>query len=231
MIDLSQFERQRYSQNGEDGVVARILDAIETTDRVCLEIGGGDGVTNNSHALREDGWRVIAVDAVHENRAIGLYRETVTPGNAPALLDRYRVPLEMDLLSVDIDSVDWYVTRALLESACRPRVVVVEYNASFSPPDDRVVMPDATVWDGTRYFGASLAAYVMLFKRFDYHLVYCEERGVNAFFVRGAAAGALFINADDVAMLYRAPTYGAGGHPPEVGKRWMSARQLLTEPR
>jgi hypothetical protein len=238
VVDLSAHESRVYSQNGEDGVIAKIFEVVGTTNRFCLEFGVQDGTECNTRALREAGWPVVMWDAHHHDASIGLHRELVGPQNAEALFAKYRVPYDLDLLSVDIDSLDFYVTAAILRFA-RPRVCVTEYNASFPPPDDRVVAFRRDLkWDGSYYFGASLAALDALFTLFGYGVVHCEARGVNAFFVRDdvlAGAAASFANARDVARIYRLPRYGygpRGGHPPYTGTRpWITARAFLEQHR
>ena len=69
--------------------------------------------------------------------------------------------------------------------AYRPRVVVVEYNASIPPHHDWVVPYVADrLWDKRVFFGASLKAYKPLRRERGYALVGCDFAGVNAFFVR-----------------------------------------------
>jgi hypothetical protein len=235
-LDLSAHEGGPYSQNGEAGVIAKIFEVGGTTNRFCLEFGTGDASECNSRALRENGWTVVMWDIHHDNPAIGLHRERVLPQNVQELFAKYRVPHDLDLLSVDIDTNDFYVTLAILTFA-RPRVCVVEYNASLRPPIDHVVVFDAALrWDGSNYYGASLVAFDALFTTFGYGLVHCESRGVNAFFVRDdvlAGAPVPFAHARDVARLFRPPRYGSapgGGHPVDRKRRpWISARHFLRE--
>ena len=87
------------------------------------------------------------------------------------------------MLSIDIDSYDYWVLEAL--SATSPRILVLEYNALFGP-DRRVTIPLDQPLDETPkgYNGASLAALTDLAQRKGYRLVACEHAGVNAFFLR-----------------------------------------------
>jgi hypothetical protein len=80
-------------------------------------------------------------------------------------------------------------------------LLIMEYNA-FVPPDQRKAIrydPDFR-WRGTDYFGASLLALANLSASKGYALVYCERRGVNAFFLRADCAPA---PARSVRELYR----------------------------
>ena len=92
----------------------------------------------------------------------------------------------MDALfeSIDIDSNDYWVLRSL-DERYRPRVLVMEYNASLGPTERKTIAYDpAYVWDVSSYFGASLAALHNVAVERGYSLVGCDSLGVNCFFVR-----------------------------------------------
>ena len=222
-VELDNFEGKRYSQNGEDGVLRVIFDLIGTVERYYVEFGVGDGSECNTRNLRERYWFGLMMDREHEDLNINLRREFVTGENVVELFQEYDVPLDFDLLSVDMDFNDFYVLRAILSGGYRPRVVVVEYN-SYHPPDkDCVVEYDpSAVWDGTNYFGASILSYFRLGRANGYSLVYAERMGVNLFFVRDDClerSGVRFLHMNDVEKIYRSPGYGDNGHPVDPKER------------
>ncbi|MCS6951608.1 MAG: hypothetical protein NZM33_02000 [Bryobacteraceae bacterium] len=104
------------------------------------------------------------------------------------MLDELGVPEEFDFLSIDIDRSDYWVWDAIRRY--RPRVVAIEYNASWMASVACVVPYAAyATWDGTNYHGASLKALERLGRRKGYCLVGCNYSGVNSFFVREDLAG------------------------------------------
>ncbi len=107
----------------------------------------------------------------------------MTPANVNALLAEHGYDGEVDVLSIDIDSYDYWILEALTVTS--PRILVLEYNALFGP-DRRVTIPLDQPLDATPkgYNGASLAALTTLAPRKGYRLVTCENAGVNAFFLR-----------------------------------------------
>ncbi len=231
-MDLSRFEEKIYSQNGEDGIIAQIFRTIGTLNRTYVEFGAGDGSECNTHLLRERGWSGLLMDLQHSNPKIQLYREKVTAENIQSLLTKYSIPKEFDLLSIDIDSNDFYVWKAL--SHYIPRVVVIEYNGSHGPNLDRIIPYDPNAhWDGTLYYGASLLSLFRLGREKGYSLVYVEKRGVNAFFIRDDVlkkSGLSFKNQNDVQELYQFPAYGKGplgGHPEDPKKRAFISSHLF----
>lgn len=100
-----------------------------------------------------------------------------------SLLAQLEVKSEFDLLSLDIDRNTYFVWAAL--EKFRPRVVVIEYNATFPPDVAWTVDYDAERgWNETMYQGASLKSLEILGRKMGYALVGCDLHGVNAFFVR-----------------------------------------------
>jgi len=103
---------------------------------------------------------------------------------------------EIDLLSIDIDGNDYWVWEAI--TAIEPRVVIIEYNASFDSDKSLAVKYDPNFDRHEKhmsgwYHGASLMALTKLANAKGYILVGCESQGVNAFFVRkDIATGKIF---------------------------------------
>ena len=214
--DLSPFEMRTHSQNGEDGILRIIFHKIGVTNRFCVEFGVGDGVECNTRRLvRKEGWNYLHMDC-KDHLPRGVKKEKITAENIQHLFAKYDVPGPFDLLSIDIDSNDYWVWKAI--ESYSPRVVVIEYNASVPVGESKTVLYDpGAAWDHTDYYGASLRALWKLGRSKGYTLVACDSRGVNAFFVRDDLVGAHF-PVKDVADIYRPPKYGrkahGGGHRP-----------------
>lgn len=202
---LNRHEAQVFSQNGEDGIIAEIFSRIGTTSRVFVEFGAGDGTENNSAYLLLKGWSGFWFDADKSNlqsihrhfaksisdKRLTAEQEFLTAETAPSILRKYGVPIEFDLLSLDVDRNTSWIWHSL--GALRPRVAVVEYNASIPPQDDWEIPYEATaVWDETLLFGAGLLALERIGRELDYSLVGCDISGTNAFFVRNDIVADLF---------------------------------------
>ena len=88
-----------------------------------------------------------------------IHKEYITLDNILELCDKYTIPKEFDLLSIDIDGNDWYIWKEMCEERCRPRVVIIEYNATFPPPEDKIVeYKENFNYDLTIYHSASIQA-------------------------------------------------------------------------
>lgn len=232
---LYSFEQRIHSQNGEDGVTLALLDALGITAPTALEFGVEDGTECNTRILLERGHRVVQWDRDHDDPARGLHQAFITVDNLPELVERDRVPRDLDVLSIDVDYYDFYFWWRIAGSVS-PRIVIIEVNAAYPADEDRVVRyegPDRG-WDGTRYFGASLLALARLGRRLGYTLVYADQRGVNAFFVRDdlvEPVRPLAPHLGDVARLWRPALYGDGGHPVDpLRRRFTSSEAVLGAP-
>lgn len=205
---VSRWEARVFSQNGEDGILLHLLSRVGVTDRRFVEFGVGDGTECNTANLSINfGWRGLLMDRDEERieRARRFYESaletggedlrivacTVTAENIDQVLVANGVRGEIDLLSIDIDGNDYWVWKAI--GAVEPRVVVIEYNASFGP-DRSITVPYDPLFDryakhpSGYYHGASLAALAKLGAEKGYVLVGCDASGVNAFFVRRRVA-------------------------------------------
>ena len=182
------------SQNEEDGIVLALLRAAGVSGRRFVEIGSGGSGGNSAVLAYELGWSGLMVDAsgsaVRAARtlfaakpSVVIERKTVTPDNFDKIVTTCGFAGEVDFLSIDVDSIDYWLLDAL--TAVTARVLVMEYNALFGP-ERAVTMPNVPRPDGAPkgYFGASLAGLAKCARRKGYRLVLCEDAGINAFFVR-----------------------------------------------
>jgi hypothetical protein len=214
-VDLTLFELSVFSQNGEDGVLQEILRRIGVARRYFVEIGASSNESNCLLLTDALGWTGIFVDADQgEIEALGRkYQATpevrvvqalVTAENFQDILQRERVHKDFDVLSIDVDGNDYWLWEALEDY--RPRIVVIEYNASLAR-DRPLVQPNdpARPWDGTDLFGASASALRLLAQRKGYRLVYSDLSGTNAFFVRADLAESDFLPENEVQV--RVPNY------------------------
>lgn len=222
---LNCYEFHAHSQHGEDGILREIFRRIGTTSRTFVEFGVEHGMESNTAYLLMQGWRGMWLESNRKsyNRICSTFAAEirggnlavrnviVTPGNINQLLET--MPDELDILSIDIDSNDYWVWQAATRA---PRVVVIEYNAMF-PPDHAWTQAygDEPI-HGTSWFGASLKALELLGKEKGYALVGCDFSGANAFFIRQELAAGRFHEPFTAEEHYQPARYFIGrrrGHP------------------
>lgn len=213
-MDLGAYEQKIFSQNGEDGVTMKLVELLYTTPQFYVEFGVQDGSECNTRILREKyKWKGLQMDGGHEDDAIQLRKEFIMKENIVALFQKYNVPRHIQLLCVDIDFNDFYCLNEILKEY-RCDILICEYNGTHFPHEDKVVHYDPQgCWDYTNYFGASLLAFTNLGKQYNYTLVYCNQTGVNCFFIHNdilASTQLQFQHMGDITKLYRPARYGYG---------------------
>jgi hypothetical protein len=200
---FSNFDEERILHEYIEGLLPR------NHHYTAVDLGAGDGVRHsNTHALFTSGWKGLAVDgdadrAYRLARAYRYYpnvftcRHKITPENVGSLLDAYQIPTDFDVLSLDIDSYDYWVLEALL-GKFRPRIVVTEINEKIPPPIRFIVKynPDFTLQH--HFFGYSIASLEDLCARHNYALMSLEYN--NAFI---APRELPHVNGLDAVTVYR----------------------------
>jgi len=200
VLRLENFGYKVYSQSDEDGILAEIFRRIGTTNQIFVEFGAETGWENNSHLLLERGWTGLWMEGnpnsatslrrdFHEEISKGrlIFLETyVNNDNINCLIKQSGIHGEIDILSIDIDSLDYYVFEAI--DIISPRVVCIEHNHSFLPGQHWVMPYDLSYhWDhtsGVADYGASITALLQLANRKGYQLVGCGLYSANGFYVR-----------------------------------------------
>ena len=139
-VELAGEALNRYSQNGEDGILGALFREVAPATRYFVEFGAWDGRKySNTYNLAEQGWRGCYIEGSPERHAelvvnvpqpeihkVLRYVRPDGPDGLDAILAGVGAPLEFDLLSIDIDSDDLAVWRGV--TRYRPFCVVIEYN-------------------------------------------------------------------------------------------------------
>ena len=192
------------SQHDEDGILLYIFSLIGTTNKKCVEICAGDGIEcNTANLIMNHSWIGLLCDGEPKNveKAKTFYANHprtmywppkivchwISTSNVNQIMVENDFNGEIDLLSLDIDGIDYWLWKEI--SCISPRVVVLEFNHLLGP-DVSVTVPYADDFKaeftqyGSDYSGASLMAFVKLAKEKGYRLVGTNTIGTNAFFIR-----------------------------------------------
>jgi hypothetical protein len=222
--EINKYEKKITSQNGEDGIIQYILSKIGTTNKFCVEFGIHAHEGNTVH-LRKSGWNCLWMDGGGDGNIVK--RERINAENINELFAKYSVPKEFDILSIDIDSNDYYVWKAI--TGYNPRMVIIEYNAKIPITESLSVAYDPNgVWKGDDYMGASLLAMFNLGKKKGYTLVACDTSGTNAFFVRNDLVPGNF-EVKGIEELYCPPNYGEIVNGRHIGHRDSGRKMVKVE--
>lgn len=197
---LENFEYSLYSQNGEDGIIKYLFSQIGVSSKLFLEFGFGVVENNSLHLILKEGWGGVLIDGSEVsvtafNKAllklgissVKAIHQFLNLENLKKTILGSGLPKQIDLLSIDVDGNDYWFWKDI--AYLKPRVVVIEYNASLGPELSLTVPYDPFFKRHEKhlsgfYQGASLTALTKLAREKGYALVGCDSMGVNAFFVR-----------------------------------------------
>lgn len=228
--DLTAHEFSVFSQNGEDGVIAELLNRCGVGGQFFVEFGVGNGSECNTAFLAHTmGWSGVYFEPhppsyealefrYRNNPAVATFPDAITAENVEERFAAAGVPREPDILGIDIDGNDYWVWKAI--EGYRPRIVIIEYNSTLDTAVSRV-QPYARTegWDHSSGYSASLAALERLAESKGYRLVHTESTGANAFFVREDLAGAFSTRVPRRAANFAFT--GVGWHPaPKRAPNW-----------
>ncbi len=175
----------------QDGLLEEIVNHVGAPGRFYVEFGyntptlcGGTGP--NICQLHKKGWKGLLLDGKFSNASINLHAVGwIKPSNIANIFTRFKVPREVDYLSVDVDMMDIWILRATLHAGWRPRIITAEYSPSWPCGSFAAPSPDneyLSTTDGCLY-SASLRSYGLVAKKYGYRIVAIEPQ-LDAFFVR-----------------------------------------------
>lgn len=188
---LLEHSRNEYSQCGEDGILEKILELIPGKDQWCVEFGAWDGqhMSNTCRLTESCGYSAVLIEGSEERATqlkerysgntrihpVNTFVGYSASDNLDTILRDTPIPVNFDVLSIDIDGNDYHVW-----NACRqyqPKVVVIEFNPTVPTDVDFVQVASPEISQG-----CGLRPLVTLGKEKGYELV-CVTL-CNAIFVK-----------------------------------------------
>ena len=192
LLDLNKHRSKLTSQNGEDGMIAKLLSHLGIERGMFLEMGAGDGFyLSNTAELRRKGWNGVLIEGdpgefaklkanVQGQHLIMRYIDCEDENTLDYWLASTALPIDFDLFSLDIDGNDLWVWDSL--KSYTPKTVIVEYNYTLKGSLTIEYNP-AHRWQRDNDFGATAAALCKLAERKGYLLVGWTDMH-NLLFVR-----------------------------------------------
>ena len=187
---LLNYRYNKVSQDGEDGIIERMLEIISPINNYCVEFGAWDGkYFSNCYNLIEKKWHGCFIEGNSDkyqnliatysgnNDVICLNKFVEFEGqnSLDNILHEISAPVDLDFISIDVDGNDYYIWESLTKY--QPRSLVIEFNPTV--PNDVIFVQAKS---NKINQGCSLHALIMLGKEKGYELVCCT--GWNAFFVK-----------------------------------------------
>ena len=168
-------------------------DSIDSRSYI-VDIAASDGITMSPvYPFFKKGSSGFAVEFDPEKFAklafvyrifpqVTLLKQKITPVNIAEIMKSNSVPLDFEILNLDIDSYDLEVVDAILSSGFKPKIITIEINEKIPPGVFFNVKytPDH-YWNGDHFYGCSITAAKLTMNAHNYRLVWLEYN--NAIFV------------------------------------------------
>ena len=197
--NLKDSEYKIFSQTGEDGIIDFLFSKLKIEDCRFVEIGVSDYSEANSRYIYERSFAKGLIIDIEKNfkekvsKNINLWKGLlelenieINGSNVNEILDKYTLNENLDLFSIDIDGIDYWVIESLKPKISK--IFVLEYNPIFGS-NLEITIPNINKFNRLKshytgcYYGASLKAMIKIMKQKGYDFIGTNKLNFNAFFV------------------------------------------------
>ena len=161
-----------------------------------VDIGASDGLSQSSSfpivwrdkvqatLVEADLFKVFFLAGLYRNHEnVNIAHCRITPHNVASALQVFEVPQQPSVLSVDIDSWDLAVVRAIIDSGISPQIISLEVNKKIPAGIlFETLYRSDHVWNSDHFYGCSISSAHEALASRGYSLVQLEWN--NAIFVR-----------------------------------------------
>jgi len=147
----NKYRKNVYSQNGEDGIIEELLKRLNINNGWVCEFGAWDGIhLSNTFNLVKKNFNAVFIEG-DKNKYNDLLEtvkkyQNIIPINSfvdynnnenslDNILNRTNIPIDFDILSIDIDSYDYHVWESL--KIYKPKLVIIEINSGVKVNNDK----------------------------------------------------------------------------------------------
>jgi hypothetical protein len=138
------YARNIYSQNGEDGIIEKILGDLGITDGNVIEFGAWDGlyISNIYRLWKYGNFNGILIEGDKEKAdkfsdsqgKAKMFNYFISPDRGDEnsidnVLDKIGIDGDIALMSIDIDSCDYYVMESM--EKYKPAIIIIETSNGF----------------------------------------------------------------------------------------------------
>ena len=188
-----------FSQNGEDGIIQYLLYSLKINTPKFVEIGTENYLESNTRYIYEtcstDGLIIDGHVNLEEkiSKFLPLYKgnlkiinKLIESDSIIDILKKNNFIKDLDIFSIDIDSVDYWVIKELPDKISK--IFIAEYNPYFGP-DLEITVPNIKNFNRTDYhysnlcYGSSLKAIINILKEKGFSFIGVNDLKNNAFFV------------------------------------------------
>lgn len=196
--NINSTEEKIFSQNGEDGIIDYLLETLNIQDPKFIEIGVEDYIESNTRLLYHirNSIGLIIDNNIDEDQLsnnldlwkgrIKVIKELISPNNIKEIINDNSFDKNLDLFSIDIDGLDYWVIKEL--PANFSKICIAEYNPLFGS-ELEITVPNINNFDRTKYhysnlcWGMSLKALIAVMNEKNFVFLGTNNLKNNAFFI------------------------------------------------
>lgn len=206
--NLKDVEFKVFSQWGEDGIIEWLISKLKKIPEVFLEIGTEDYVESNTRFLLQNrNWDGYLIEANNEDvkkikkkkffwkHNLKISNLFINKENINKELVKMKIPKKIGLLSIDIDSIDYWVLKEI--NKIDPVIIICEFNPLFGEKKEitvrykkKFIRKDEHY--SNLFYGASIQAYIELLNSRNYKFIGTNSAGNNAFFIKKSYSHNIF---------------------------------------
>jgi hypothetical protein len=215
---LNGYAKTVTSQHGEDGIIEKILEIISDNDKWCVEFGSWDGkkLSNTYNLITNKEYSGILIEGdkkrfkdllktFHNNPKVVPVNTFVgfnENDNLDTILKNTEIPINFDLLSIDVDGNDYHLWDAVRKY--RPKIVVIEFNPTIPPHIEFVQQRDMKINQGS-----SILSITKLAKSKGYELIastsnaiYVDAQYFNLFGIKDNSVEEIWTDRSSLSYLF-----------------------------
>jgi len=217
ILDLESLNYKVFSQHGEDGIIQYFIKLLKLKEIKFIEIGTEDYSESNTRYIYQtmncDGLIIDPYKNLNNqiqkyisliSNKLKIYNHYICKENILLVLKKYNFDKNVDVFSIDIDGIDYWIIKELPKKLSK--IFIVEYNPFFGPKVE-VTIPFKKNFNRTKYhysnlcYGASLKAIINLMKLKEYTFFGSNSKNTNAFFISNDYVGKIPLEKPDIRNL------------------------------
>jgi len=208
--EIEQVFYKVFSQNDEDGIIQYLLYSLNIKNPKFVEIGTENYSESNTRYIYEtsccDGLIIDGHKNLKEEISkylplyqgnLKIYNNFIEPETITEILKKNNFDKDLDIFSIDIDGVDYWVIKELPDKISK--IFIAEYNPYFGP-DLEITVPNIKNFNRTNYhysnlcWGSSLKAIIDVLKKKGFSFIGVNNLKNNAFFVLNEYSNLISLN-------------------------------------
>lgn len=201
------------TEDGNQEVALHIFENIGIEHKFVLDIGAfSTKASNVIPVMKKYDIPGLLLDGANKYNDPEITKVWITAENVSELLNKFNCPKKLDYISLDIDNMDYWIIKAVLDAGYISNLMIVEfnplwdYNEAYTKKYNASGNKNDSSTDYTSNYGASLYAFTKLLNKFGYRLIHVMQQNThgdpssnNAFFLQEKFdTENLFINQEEV---------------------------------